>query len=59
MAAVKAKSVVENGLFTARCKDLFVRKDGQIFIYVINHKTDLSGESVEKFEFRNDKDQIE
>ena len=45
-------------VFTARYKDLFVRKDGQIIIYVINHKTDLSEESVEKFEFRDDKDQI-
>ena len=58
MAAMKAESAVETNIFTAWCKDLFVRKDGQIIIYVINHKTDLSEESVEKFEFQDDKDQI-
>ena len=45
-------------VFTAWFKDLFVRKDGQIVIYVINHKKDLSGESIEKFEYRDNKDQI-
>ena len=56
MAAMKAESAVETNIFTAWCKDLFVRKDGQIIIYVINHKIDLSEESVEKFEFQDDKD---
>ena len=45
-------------VFTARYKDLFVKEDGQIVIYVVNHKTDLSEESIEKFEYRDNKGQI-